>query len=58
MWFVSAKKRIIIVEKLYRFFILISIWLCGVAGQVPIWKYQIIYIGVYEGDFAQWEKMS
>ncbi|MHC4690999.1 MAG: hypothetical protein ACYS5F_15440 [Planctomycetota bacterium] len=54
----SAKKRIIIVEKLYRFFILISIWLCGVAGQVPIWKYQIIYIGVYEGDFAQWEKMS
>jgi hypothetical protein len=28
----GAKELIIIVEKLYRFFILISIWFSGVAG--------------------------
>jgi len=53
-----AKKPIIIVVKLYRiFYINIDMtqrhsW----AGQ--IWKDQIIYIGGYERDFAQWEKMS
>jgi len=30
----GAKELIIIVEKLYRFFILVSIWLSGVAGQI------------------------
>jgi hypothetical protein len=29
-----AKELILIVAKLYRFFILISIWLSGVAGQI------------------------
>jgi len=30
----GAKELVIIVEKLYRFFILTSIWLSGVAGQI------------------------
>ena len=30
----EGEKIIVIVEKLYRIFILISIWLSGVAGQI------------------------